>query len=362
VRIGGWSPRDLVLHAPEEEARDEAEGVRIAYVAATRARDLLVVPAVGDEPFPDGGWTSPLFGAIYPPAASRREPHPAPGCPPFKSKDSVLSRPNADPARPATVCPGLHRVGPPSSVQRRAPSAEVVWWDPSILILDPAPTEGVRRPELIVKDVAEKVVEAGLADYRRWRARRDESIAQGSQPSLRVRTVRESVAAPDAQRPSPGVALIEVPRASDRPVGPRFGTLVHAVLATVPLGADAAGIRDVAAQQARLLGAGDEELAAAAEIVRRVLAHDLLARARAAEASGACRRETPVMMTAADGTLIEGVVDLAFSEGGAWTVVDFKTDQELESALDLYRCQVGLYAEMIAAATGKASRAVLMGI
>ena len=34
--------------------RDEAEGVRLAYVAATRARDLLVVPAVGDGPFENG--------------------------------------------------------------------------------------------------------------------------------------------------------------------------------------------------------------------------------------------------------------------------------------------------------------------
>ena len=35
-------------------AREAAEGVRLAYVAATRARDLLVVPAVGDGPFDRG--------------------------------------------------------------------------------------------------------------------------------------------------------------------------------------------------------------------------------------------------------------------------------------------------------------------
>ena len=49
IRIAGCSPFDLIQHEPEELARDEAEGVRLAYVAATRARDLLVVPAVGDE-------------------------------------------------------------------------------------------------------------------------------------------------------------------------------------------------------------------------------------------------------------------------------------------------------------------------
>ena len=51
VRLAGWSPWELLDHEAEELARDRAEGVRVAYVAATRARDLLVVPAVGDDPF-----------------------------------------------------------------------------------------------------------------------------------------------------------------------------------------------------------------------------------------------------------------------------------------------------------------------
>ena len=56
-----------ITHAFErqatEHARDVAEGVLLAYVAATRARDLLVVPGVGDEPY-DGGWVSPLNAAL----------------------------------------------------------------------------------------------------------------------------------------------------------------------------------------------------------------------------------------------------------------------------------------------------------
>ena len=63
LRLAGWQPRDLLDHEDDEVARDQAEGVRLAYVAATRARDLLVVPAVGDGPR-DGGWTSPLHAAI----------------------------------------------------------------------------------------------------------------------------------------------------------------------------------------------------------------------------------------------------------------------------------------------------------
>ena len=71
---------DLLLHDAEESARDRAEGERLAYVAATRARDVLVVPAIGDEVY-DGGWLDPLMPAIYPPPAERRSPSAAPGLP-----------------------------------------------------------------------------------------------------------------------------------------------------------------------------------------------------------------------------------------------------------------------------------------
>ena len=66
LKIGGWAPIDLLLHDAEEAARDRAESQRLTYVAATRARDVLVVPAVGDAPY-DGGWLDPLMPAIYPP-------------------------------------------------------------------------------------------------------------------------------------------------------------------------------------------------------------------------------------------------------------------------------------------------------
>ncbi len=51
-------PQDLIDHAEEENARDVSEGVRVAYVAATRARDLLVVPVLGIGKM--SGWLMPL--------------------------------------------------------------------------------------------------------------------------------------------------------------------------------------------------------------------------------------------------------------------------------------------------------------
>ncbi|MEM6456136.1 MAG: UvrD-helicase domain-containing protein, partial [Acidobacteriota bacterium] len=47
VRLMGCAPEDLRRAEAIEQQRDRAEGVRLAYVAATRARDVLVVPVVG---------------------------------------------------------------------------------------------------------------------------------------------------------------------------------------------------------------------------------------------------------------------------------------------------------------------------
>jgi ATP-dependent exoDNAse (exonuclease V) beta subunit len=107
----------------------------------------------------------------------------------------------------------------------------------------------------------------------------------------------------------------------------------------------------------------EDDASAAIRVVKRVLAHDLLMRARAAAARGACRRETPVTYVLPEGTILEGVVDLAFEEDGRWTVVDYKTDVELAVAgEERYRRQVALYASAIARATGSSCDGILMVI
>jgi ATP-dependent exoDNAse (exonuclease V) beta subunit len=158
------------------------------------------------------------------------------------------------------------------------------------------------------------------------------------------------------------VSVIDA-RGPERPGGARFGELVHAVLASAPLGADRAAIDALAEVHGRILSAPAEELAAAVQTVERVLAHALLARARAAAARGTCRRETPVTCTLPSGLVVEGIVDLAFEEQGGWTVVDYKTDRELATAgEDRYRRQVALYASAIAQATGQHATGVLVRV
>ena len=368
-RLGGWSPPDLLEHEQVEVSQEQAEGVRIAYVAATRARDLLVVPAVGDLPL-ENRWVAPLNAAIYPPLGRRRSSETGPACPSFGT-DSVLERPDGDPAGAENVSPGLHRFPHALTPNPRppTPSYSVVWWDPKTLKLGAQVRFGLRQEELIGKDAPPEIIQADLRAYEDWKTRRDHAVEHGSSPSLVVRTVTECAAAavrgeagarPPEEPGSHAVTLVDLPRDVVRPSGPRYGALVHAILATVSLDADRDRVAEVATLQGRILGATDEEVASASEVVSLALGHPLMARARDAAARGACRRETPVTATAPDGVLIEGVVDLAFREDDAWTVVDFKTDRELADALDVYRRQVGLYADIVTQATGQPATAVLM--
>jgi ATP-dependent helicase/nuclease subunit A len=76
------------------------------------------------------------------------------------------------------------------------------------------------------------------------------------------------------------------------------------------------------------------------------------------------RRETPVLLTLDDGSLVEGVVDLTFREDTpdfiGWTVLDFKTDREFATSSDRYTAQVSVYSKAIRAATGLPSRGILL--
>ena len=365
LKIGGWAPMDLLLHDAEEASRDKAESQRLTYVAATRARDLLVVPVIGDGAY-DGGWLDPLTSAVYPPEAQRRTPQHAQACPVFRSKDSVLNRPEGDPARPHTVAPGGYEFAadaesPPATNTRHS----VVWWDPSILHLNAAPSFGLRRDDLIVKDGDMFAVEDRKADYETWRSGREALVESGKKVGMRVQTatawaveaardgVDEAIAA------SAAIEVLQIPGAEGRPKGPKFGTLVHAVLAIVPLDAGEEIVRRSAEVQGRVLRSTPEEVNAATLVVRAVLRHALMERARA---SGRLRRETPITWTQRDGMLIEGVLDLAFEEGDGTTVVDFKTDHELSAGEARYRAQLQKYVDAVAKATGRPARGVLFKV
>jgi ATP-dependent exoDNAse (exonuclease V) beta subunit len=148
-----------------------------------------------------------------------------------------------------------------------------------------------------------------------------------------------------------------------RPHGKRFGILVHAVLSTVDLAASPKTIENVAQAQGRLVAATGDEIAAAVASVAAALRHPLLVQAKRASA---CRRESPISIRTADGTVVEGVLDLAFRDVEAgtpvWTVIDFKTDVEIAGRRADYERQVRIYAGAVASATGERARGVLLSV
>jgi ATP-dependent exoDNAse (exonuclease V) beta subunit len=360
--LAGCVPVELVEHADEVLAEDAAESDRLLYVAATRARDVLVVPAVGDEPCE--GWVDPLHPVIYPERHRRGLAVVAEGCPPF-GEDTVLRRPMGGEGGVA-VRPGLHtpQVGP----------HKVVWWDPGLWELKVPPSAGVRHQAILVQDERD-VASRSVRAHTDWVRARAERITRGTEPSVRVHTPTELAEAAEeagdepgfstGPAPGPPVPIVvedtDIARAG-RPHGKRFGTLVHAVLADIPLDADAEVVRHSVALHGRMVGATTEEFAAAEAAVKAALRHPLL---REAAASPDCRREVPLTTVAGDGTLVEGTADLAFRDLHPvphWTVVDFKTDLELDGAQARYEAQVGWYVRAVEAATGELAEGVLLRV
>jgi ATP-dependent exoDNAse (exonuclease V) beta subunit len=243
---------------------------------------------------------------------------------------------------------------PPATHTPQAGTHEVVWWDPRALELEREVENWLReRDFLLVEDGA---AEANAQGHQRWQERRREALDRGARPSLRVETATARSLLAPAGEPV-GLNSVEL-RDFTRPRGKRFGALVHAVLAEVDLRAGPEAIARVARAQARLVGATPGETEAAVRAVGTALTHPLLRRAASASE---CRREEPIVHRLEDGTLLEGVVDLAFRDGEGWTVVDFKTDA-LPHSQPQYAAQLRLYCGAITAASGLPATAILLAV
>jgi ATP-dependent helicase/nuclease subunit A len=349
-RLAGCTPPELREHAAEETHCERDEAVRLLYVAATRARDVLVVPVVGDER--PGGWLAALNPAIYPPVAHARRPeaNQAAGTPLF-GDDTVLQRPVKARVTAESVMPGVHV--PEAGTHR------VIWWDPRPLKLGLKPSIGLAQEKILAEDTEGRAT-AARAHFESWRASRAQMTERGSVPSRTIETATDRARSGVVVAGSDDITIVDARWHGARPGGTRFGTLVHAVLATVDLSGDREAVAAHAEIHTRLLGASDEERDAAVEVVTAALAQPLLRRAAAANAEQRCRRETAIVARLADGTLIECVADLAFSEANEWIVVDFKTDGELGGHEQRYRRQVALYVRGISEATSGQVRGHLM--
>lgn len=356
----GIRPLELLKARKSEEQEDVLELDRTLYVAATRARDLLVTVHPSAQHDMDRSWLRPVY---------ERMPEP----------DEDLEA-------------GVRETGHGDAAPRTG--------QPDSLPADPT----ARRWSLLARDAGAEGDErdGGDGGFGAFLERRADTLARGSVPTTPV--IR---AGRYARRdfPPDEVAIHQLPRAPGRPRGAAFGELVHRILERAPFdGAE----EETPARLAPLLAAEydlDEALAApAAAAAEAALDHEVLRGARRAAERGACFREFPIYLREdrpapeepptpeeppapeEPGTgngaetdsaepngalLIEGKADLLFQaeDGGPWTVVEFKTGSEpadaatspeAEAALDRYRRQATIYARAVSRATGEPAHPVLL--
>src|SRR5262249_57490473 len=90
-----------------------------------------------------------------------------------------------------------------------------------------APPFGLRRDDLIVKSEDLFGVDEHMAEYERWRDSKAAAVARASAPSVRFVTATAWAAGGaklgvDTALEGDDVEIREIPRAANRPRGPRF--------------------------------------------------------------------------------------------------------------------------------------------
>ena len=355
-RFGVRFTKDLVSdeferYAPIDEQMDFEERLRLLYVAATRARDHLIVSLhrtvksesadrsratyanlvraaaeAADAQLPEIG----RAGVDGPGEGSRS----GPGAAPIVA--SIVAPIVAAPVEPAA--PAL-----PADVQTwqlehtallgaaRVPRS----WSATAVAKAGARDDGAHD---LVPDAVDDAVHADLV------ADRDSGSDSDSEPAT-IRVAADPGLEKDARD-------LELPPWQRGRYGTAVGRAVHAVLQTLDLatgdGTDAAVAAQCAAEG--IIGS-ESRVRALVSSARRA------STVRAAVASGEYWRESYVA-TAIDGRVVEGYVDLIHRRPDGLVVVDYKTDhiddpEQLRAKVAHYRLQGATYALAVARATGE---------
>jgi ATP-dependent helicase/nuclease subunit A len=312
------APWDLIEHRANEARAEREEAERIAYVAATRARDLLVVSSIGTQEW--DGWLSPLHAAVYPRRDAWRSARTADWCS-FSGEDTVLDW-NDTVANLFCVKPGLHT--PQSG------SHEVLWFDPSQLELEKETRAGISNKDILQGDPG-----PGLARYDEWKARRFNILENGTRPTFQVivATDRGSGEGTKVQ-----IETVSMTIDGNRARGRRFGSLVHSIMRDADFDSNRAMLEQLARTHAVRLDTSEEEIGSAVQIVTAMLQHPVVS---AAAGSAKARREYPFVYKDEEGKIVEGSIDLLYQQGDEWIIVDFKTGP---AGRNEYRRQVEVYA------------------
>jgi ATP-dependent helicase/nuclease subunit A len=288
---GGWSE-----HKTAEEAYLEAEVARLMYVAATRAKDTLVV----------GVWSG---------KAGHRKPA-------WQPLVLGLARAARLPVTAQSLLPLSDSVDLSAAAAREAGAR-----------IDRAHAT-VKRPSWGATSITAETKRLPRVTFE---------AADAEAPGLDVRSDAPVDPAGDSTR-----TVLPTTKSHRADAGQAWGTLVHGLLehAMRHPSATAADLRRLALwltmEEPGLRGVIDR----AVETALAVVASDTLSAARA---SGGAQEEVPfAIRESADDvpTVVTGVIDLVHPVEDSWQVVDYKTDADSETveSNDAYQQQVSGYA------------------
>src|SRR5262249_6246076 len=159
---------------------------------------------------------------------------------------------------------------------------------------------------------AEQAAE-GLRVYREWSDRKSRRNETASTPRFQVTTAESLGDVPEAS--AIVVDTVTMPVTAGGPAGRQVG---RGGEESLPRADSADSIAGLATIWGRRHGANDEERRAACDAARTALEYVM-----GTVPAGATRhRELPVMVRLADGMLVEGRIDFAWTDGKSWGVVD----------------------------------------
>jgi ATP-dependent exoDNAse (exonuclease V) beta subunit len=293
---------EFAEYQPIEEQMDRHERLRLLYVAATRARDHLIVSVHRKDDAPEGTGSTAA---------------------------ELLYRAGWDPACVEELAPTAALEGEPAAAARGGP-----------MIAGPA-----------------------LPSFEEWERERAAAFLSASRPVAvsATRLAEEAARALEVESAThPGLQKdprdIELPPWQKGRYGSAVGRAVHGVLQTLNL-ATGAGLAETSAAQAAAEGVtGSEKVIE--DFCRSAVASDVVREAAVLPHW----REVYVGMPYGDGVngdgVLEGYIDLLYRSPDGLMVVDYKTDRwqeesDLQVKVDRYRVQLEAYGRAVAEAAGE---------
>ncbi len=301
----------------EEEVQRKAEDTRLLYVAATRARDCLLLPHFQFSPESktqnESLFAGPLLKALEENSALVLS---APR-PPAEAQDLT--------ARASLQTP-VHWVEPKEDAE---PLGDPPAW---VVPLDEKP------------GVALEVEKEKLKNEQEARKKKLETLR--SEKDFKSVT---SVLSVDADKKEREERVFDEPEAVSPWGGKDLGSFAHLLLEK-GWDWDSATLKKAASFYAEKMGIPGEQADMAVGWVEKALGSALIKRAKDSKKA---YRELPITGKRKDGTYLNAVIDLAFFENDEWVIVDYKSDQDPKKLEEKYKEQLGYYREMLETLTQK---------